>query len=182
MYYLLPGSAAGGRSPVWDAIGYSGPLGVPSDAPPRAITPLAVDRDTALDCDVCIVGSGAGGGTAAGVLAERGLDVVVLEAGDYYDERDFDGAEHAGFSRMYLNGGGAATSDQSVGLLAGACLGGGTTVNYSTSFTTPEDVGRSGRRTASRRSPARSTTAASPPSATAWASTRSTTVPPAATR
>lgn len=140
MYYMLPGSAAGGRSPVWDAIGYSGPLGVPSDAPPRAITPLAVDSDVSLDCDVCIVGSGAGGGTAAGVLAESGLDVVVLEAGDYYDERDFDGGEHAGYSRMYLNGGGAATADQSVGLLAGACLGGGTTVNYSTSFTTPDDV------------------------------------------
>ena len=33
-----------------------------------------------------------------------------------------------------------ATHDQSVGLLAGACLGGGTVVNYSTSFRTPDDV------------------------------------------
>ena len=33
-----------------------------------------------------------------------------------------------------------ATHDQSVGLLAGACLGGGTVVNYTTSFRTPDDV------------------------------------------
>ena len=33
-----------------------------------------------------------------------------------------------------------ASHDQSVSLLAGACLGGGTVVNYSTSFRTPDDV------------------------------------------
>ena len=33
-----------------------------------------------------------------------------------------------------------ASHDQSVGLLAGSCLGGGTVVNYTTSFRTPDDV------------------------------------------
>ncbi len=31
--------------------------------------------------DVCIIGSGAGGGTAAKILTEGGLNVVMLEAG-----------------------------------------------------------------------------------------------------
>ena len=137
-YYMVPGE--NGRSPVWDRIGYPGPLGPNPDAAPKALTPLSVDRDTTLECDVCVVGSGAGGGTAAGVLATAGLDVVVVESGGYYDEEDFDGGEFEGYGRMYMYGGGAATHDQSVGLLAGSCLGGGTTINYTTSFRTPEDV------------------------------------------
>jgi choline dehydrogenase-like flavoprotein len=137
-YYMVPGQD--GRSPVWDQIGYAGPIGKNPDAPPKALRPLTVDRDTTLECDVCVVGSGAGGGTAAGVLAAAGLDVVVLESGGYYDDEDFDGGELEGYGRMYMYGGGAATHDQSVGLLAGSCLGGGTTVNYTTSFRTPDDV------------------------------------------
>lgn len=138
-YYALPGPD-GGRSPVWDALDYPGPLGPPEDPPPRTIEPVAVKGDTELDCDVCVVGSGAGGGVAAAVLAQAGLDVVVLEAGDYLSERDFDGDELSGFSRLYLSGGGMASHDQSIGLLAAACLGGTTVVNYTFSFRTPDHV------------------------------------------
>ncbi|HMQ07676.1 MAG TPA: GMC family oxidoreductase [Saprospiraceae bacterium] len=35
--------------------------------------------------DVCIVGSGAGGGMAAKVLADAGLDIAIVEAGSFYD-------------------------------------------------------------------------------------------------
>ena len=37
--------------------------------------------------DVVIVGSGAGGGMAAYILAKRGLKVCLLEAGPMYDPR-----------------------------------------------------------------------------------------------
>ncbi|HEV2811392.1 MAG TPA: GMC family oxidoreductase N-terminal domain-containing protein [Acidimicrobiales bacterium] len=136
--YMLP--AADGRNPAWGSMGYPGPPGRTADPAPKEIQPLAVDRETTLDCDVCVVGSGAGGGTAAAVLADAGLDVVVIEAGDYVDDGDFDGGELDGYLRLYLGGAALATADQSVGLYAGACLGGGTVVNFSTAFRTPDEI------------------------------------------
>lgn len=130
--YLLPGR--------WEGIGYPGPLGPRDDAPAPRLEPLDGGSGLELDCDVCVVGSGAGGGVAAAVLAAAGLDVVVLEAGGYWSERDFDGAERTALRRLYRGGGASATDDQGVSLIAGACLGGGTVVNYTTSFRTPDDV------------------------------------------
>ncbi|RZI87847.1 MAG: hypothetical protein EOO67_13830, partial [Microbacterium sp.] len=95
--------------------------------------------DETIVCDVVIVGSGAGGGTAAGVLAAAGLDVVILEAGEYHDDRDFDGSERTGFSQLYAGAPGV-TSEGQVQLVAGRGLGGGTVVNYTTSFPTPDHV------------------------------------------
>jgi choline dehydrogenase-like flavoprotein len=46
-------------------------------------------RFAGREVDVCIVGSGAGGGTMAFSLARGGLSVVVLEKGPYYHEKDF---------------------------------------------------------------------------------------------
>ncbi|HEY1331251.1 MAG TPA: GMC family oxidoreductase, partial [Actinomycetota bacterium] len=138
--YISPGP--GGPNPRWAAIGYPGPVGPPDPLPPRALTPMTVDADTTLDCDVCVVGSGAGGATAAAVLADAGLDVVILEAGDHLEDADFDGAEAGAYARMYEGSAALATVDHSVGLLAGTCLGGGTVVNYSTSFRTPDEVRR----------------------------------------
>ena len=42
-----------------------------------------------MDCDVCIVGSGAGGGPVAWTLAQAGYSVVVLEKGPWWTEADF---------------------------------------------------------------------------------------------
>ena len=106
----------------------------------RRIRPLKIDSDTQLDCDVCVVGSGAGGGVAAAVLARAGLDVVVVEAGEHYEDADFQLAELDAYRRLYLDSAALTTDDGAIGLLAGSCLGGTTTINYTTSFRTPDDV------------------------------------------
>jgi long-chain-alcohol oxidase len=131
--YTLPGTPALAR------IGYPGPLGRLGTTE-RRLAPLTIASDTTLDCDVCVVGSGAGGGVAAAVLAEAGLDVVVLEAGGHYEDADFDGAELDGLRRLYHGRGTTATDDQGIGILAGSCVGGGTVVNYTTSFRTPDEI------------------------------------------
>lgn len=135
---IAPYYIAGGPD-VWDSIGYPGPLGVRADPPAPVITPITVTADVTLDCDVVVVGSGAGGGTAAGVLSAAGLDVIVLEAGDYHDESDFDGSERHGFGELYAAAPQASAEGQMM-LLAGRGVGGGTVVNYSTSFRTPDRV------------------------------------------
>ncbi len=139
LYVMLP-QLHGGRTPVWDRIGYPGPPKFPQLPSPTRLNVSVPTGQTKRSCEVCIVGSGAGGATAAAVLAAAGKDVIVLEAGGYYDDADFDGAELAGYQRLYTEGGSAATADHSVGLLAGECLGGGTVVNYTTSFRTPADI------------------------------------------
>jgi long-chain-alcohol oxidase len=142
LYVMLP-KLNGAHTPVWDKIGYPGPLQLGNSIRSTDSARLNVvvpQQDTKLSCEVCVIGSGAGGGTAAAVLAAAAKDVLVLEAGGYYDDADFDGAELGGYQRLYTEGGSAATADHSVGLLAGECLGGGTVVNYTTSFRTPDEV------------------------------------------
>ena len=54
-----------GRNPNWQVLGYPGPLRA-APRGERPIKPLTIDKDeTTLDADVCIVGSGAGGGVIA---------------------------------------------------------------------------------------------------------------------
>ncbi len=129
----------GWPGPARDATGYPGPLGTAPDVP-RRLTPLALAGDQELSCDVVVVGSGAGGGVAAAELARRGLDVVVLEKGGYAAERDFHHVEGDAYQELYLYGLTLTTDDLACRILAGSTLGGGTVVNYATSFPTPEGV------------------------------------------
>lgn len=124
--------------PVWSAIGYE-----PSSNPPAVPSPLRLTRvedDVTLDCDACIVGSGAGGSVAAAVLAAKGLKVIVLESGSDWQSAEFDQREDPGSRELYLDRGTTSTRDLSLSLLAGSALGGGTAVNWQTSLRTPQGV------------------------------------------
>jgi choline dehydrogenase-like flavoprotein len=127
--YGLPDPETG-QNPFWTTFGYPGPIAAPPDEP-KPIHPLVPGEDElTLEGDVCVVGSGAGGGVIAGTLAQRGLKVVVLEAGGYFNEADFNMLELWAFENLYWRGGPQPTADLNVSLQAGATLGGGTTVNW----------------------------------------------------
>lgn len=129
----------GAPNPQWARLSYPGPLG-PPPATPKAIVPLAFARDTTLECDVVVVGSGAGGGVVAAELARAGKDVIVLEKGGYWNERDFTQREVEMLDRLYDGMGLTTTTDLGLVILQGSCLGGGTVVNYTTSFHPPDTV------------------------------------------
>lgn len=124
------------RPLAWEAMGYPGPDGPPPNVP-KPITTLGIESDMTLNCDVVVVGSGAGGGTAAGVLAGVGLDVIVLESAQYHNESDFTHLEADAYNRMYLDKALNTTADGGIVVLAGSTLGGGTVINYTTSFGPP---------------------------------------------
>ena len=56
--------------------------------------------DLTDDSVVCIVGSGAGGGTLGNELAQRGIKVVILEAGGRYEIPDFINNEWDSFTQL----------------------------------------------------------------------------------
>ncbi len=84
---------------------------------------LAVDRDTTLDCDAVVVGSGAGGGVVAGLLAAAGRSVVVLEKGPNPGRRDMTQVEGDMLGALYLDGGLLMTQSGSMPSWPGAASG-----------------------------------------------------------
>jgi hypothetical protein len=129
----------GGDNPTWQAIGYVRSAKLPpGDQPLLRLTPVAAP--TTLDADVCVIGSGAGGCVAAAELAAAGRRVVVLEAGGGQQAPDFDQVELDAMRTLFLDRGVASTRDLGIAILAGATLGGGTTVNWQTSLALPDAV------------------------------------------
>ena len=102
--------------------------------------------DTAPDgdgeeCDVVIVGSGAGGAVAAATLAEAGLDVIVLEAGESYDRNSYPSDPLEAIASLYRDGGlTIAEGRPPIPVPVARTVGGTTVVNSGTCFRAPEPV------------------------------------------
>jgi choline dehydrogenase-like flavoprotein len=99
-----------------------------------------IKQDRTLQCDVCIIGSGAGGAYAAAKLAKAGKKVIVLEDGGFHSSDKFDLTERNMSPRLYQEGGARATTDSSITIYQGRAVGGTTVINWTTCFRTPERV------------------------------------------
>jgi choline dehydrogenase-like flavoprotein len=97
----------------------------------------AQDLPQRIECDVAIVGTGAGGGVTAEVLAKNGLAVVLVEEGPLKSSRDFDMREAQAYPALYQESAARKTKDKAINILQGRCVGGSTTVNWTSSFRTP---------------------------------------------
>jgi choline dehydrogenase-like flavoprotein len=98
-------------------------------------------RGDGEECDVAIVGSGAGGAAAASVLAEAGLDVLVLESGPYVDRTGYPSDPLEGLPLFYRDGGMTIASGKpAIPIPVGRTVGGTTVINSGTCFRAPRAV------------------------------------------
>lgn len=82
------------------------------------------------ECDVLVIGSGAGGATTAAILAEAGIDVLVVEEGPWVDQGSVAPFSLEQMDRQYRSGGvTVALGFPSIAYTEGRCAGGGTEVN-----------------------------------------------------
>lgn len=104
-------------------------------------TPEELEPSTRMECDVVVVGTGAGGGPVAAALAEAGLAVLLVEEGRYRTRQDFAGPPEERLLSTWRDGGVCA----SVGNLpllvpTGRMVGGSTAINSGTCYRTPDAV------------------------------------------
>ena len=99
-----------------------------------------VTEDLVAEADVCVIGSGAGGAVAAKELADAGLDVAVLEDGEYLRPDDFTGREVEMIPRLFWDSGLRATRDQSIVIYQGRGVGGSTVHNLCYSVRPPKPI------------------------------------------
>jgi len=112
-------------------------------SPDRPIPNLMRGREIrsnlSLSADVCIVGSGPGGAITAARLAAAGARVILLEEGGFFSRKaDFHMQEAEAYPKLYQDHGNRATDDLAITILQGRGVGGGTLVNWTTCFRTPE--------------------------------------------
>ncbi len=100
----------------------------------------ALQTPTRIEADVVIIGTGAGGGTAAEILSLAGLKVVMIEEGPLKTSNQFDMHEGSAYTDLYQDGMGRATADGAITIMQGRCVGGSTTVNWTSSFRTPPET------------------------------------------
>ena len=79
--------------------------------------------------DVCVIGSGAGGAVIAKELAETGLSVIILEAGENHDPSTFNNYEPEMLRRLFWDSGLRGTRDGAIVISQGKGVGGSTVHN-----------------------------------------------------
>ena len=131
-------SVDGKPNPNWQAIGY--PLPDFGHEPHPNLNVINIRQPDYFTCETVVVGSGAGGGVVAGILATSGQNVMVVEKGKYLRSEEMTGMEGDMIKTLFEKGGAMSNMDGNMAVLAGSCLGGGTTINWGGSFRTPDYV------------------------------------------
>jgi choline dehydrogenase-like flavoprotein len=107
----------------------------------RVVPVASLPAREELECDVVVVGTGAGGAVVARELAERGLAVVMLEEGDYHQRDAFTGHAVDMQRKLYRDMGATiAVGNAVIPIPLGRAVGGSTVINSGTCYRTPDRV------------------------------------------
>jgi choline dehydrogenase-like flavoprotein len=122
---------------------YKLPTAEPARWTQQVLDGRALDANVDLECEVVVVGTGAGGAACAHELASRGRAVLLLEEGDLHRRDAFTGRTQAMVKKLYRDQGMTfALGNVGIPVFAGRGVGGTTTVNSGTCYRTPERVFR----------------------------------------
>ncbi|MDX6601046.1 MAG: hypothetical protein QOF13_248 [Solirubrobacterales bacterium] len=128
---------------VEERIGFAASCRLADGSTPEPAGPLGetIPNGEHEECDVVVVGSGAGGAVAAATLAEAGLDVIVLEAGESFNRESYPAEPLDAIARLYRDGGlTIAEGRPPIPVPVARTVGGTTVVNSGTCFRAPEPV------------------------------------------
>jgi choline dehydrogenase-like flavoprotein len=95
---------------------------------------------TTLTCDVCVIGSGAGGSVVACRAAQAGRSVLLVERGPYVRPSQMNDSELEMIPLLYKDGGLQMNTGMDMFILQGTCVGGSTTLSNMVMMRAPEDV------------------------------------------
>lgn len=94
-----------------------------------------------LRCPIVVVGSGPGGALTACLLAEAGLEVLLVEEGAYYPLESCAAFSQEEMVQKYRNGGQTvALGRNKVAYVEGCCVGGGSEINSGLYHRTPPEI------------------------------------------
>lgn len=94
-----------------------------------------------LEVDFVVVGSGAGGATAAVTLARAGHKVAIVEAGPWRDPEDYPSSTYGAMRDLFDSWGALITRGRALWPVAqGRVVGGSTVINSAIRVNTPEDI------------------------------------------
>lgn len=134
-----------GRRDFLDVIGvpgYENPVREPDERwVGQVVSPEDLDEKTLYECDVVVVGTGAGGAPLAAILAARGHAVVMIEEGEFARRPQFAGGPEERLGRYWRDSGmNFILGNAPIMIPTGKVVGGSTTINSGTCFGTPDAV------------------------------------------
>jgi choline dehydrogenase-like flavoprotein len=109
---------------------------------PRWLCQISSGNDlpdgTVLECDVVVIGTGAGGAVVGRELADRGHAVVFVEEGEHHRRDAFEGSSVRAHERFYR--GAFSVGNVAMPIFMGRIVGGSTAINGGTCFRTPSAI------------------------------------------